>query len=106
MESVDIGRRMRAARALAGFEHIADLAKAIGEEGLSAATLGDIERGERPWRLRELRAIAVACQVPLGFLRDPDPFRPSDEELEWLGRWIAREQERRGASGDEPPTPG
>lgn len=68
----DIGRRIRAARALAEFPSVDDLARAIDESGLGTKTLRAIERGERPAQPRDLRAIAAACDVSVEFLTGPD----------------------------------
>lgn len=61
------GRRVKAARALAGLT-IEQLAERLTEEGrLGARTLRKIEAGDRPVRAMELREIARACDVPYGF---------------------------------------
>ena len=65
----DLARRVRAARALAGFESVEALADAIGQRGLSARTLRNIEQGRRHAEPRELAAIAEACDLTPQFFR-------------------------------------
>lgn len=61
-------RRMRAARALAGFKNVGDLADAIGADaGLGERTLRKLEGGESPLRPPAMREIAHACGLPYEF---------------------------------------
>lgn len=59
----DIRRRIKAARALAGYS-VSDLAERTAEQGLGERTLRKMESGERPARRMELDQIAVACGLP------------------------------------------
>lgn len=61
----EIANRMRAARALADIT-VEELAGRLGP-GLSAKTLGNMEREERVARTQDLRAIAAACELPYEF---------------------------------------
>lgn len=63
---MDVTRRIKAARALAGFDSRAALAAKL-DAGLGAKTLQKIESGERPVVQRELREIAEACGLPYEF---------------------------------------
>ncbi|HST69074.1 MAG TPA: helix-turn-helix transcriptional regulator [Solirubrobacterales bacterium] len=65
MAATEIGRRVRAARAYAGFRNRATLAQRLE---LSKETLQRIEGGEREVKRSELLAIAEACEVPMWFL--------------------------------------
>jgi transcriptional regulator with XRE-family HTH domain len=93
-EPIDIGRRLRAARILGGFETPKALADRIGEKGLGETTLRSIERGVREMEASEALVIAVACGLDPNFfyaplrtlsgrhqmlddVHGPDPDRPS-----------------------------
>jgi len=82
MEQRELRRRLLTARAWGEFDSREDLAEAIDEDGLGAAVLGQIERGERMARPRDLKAIADACSVPHALLLDDAfaPFRTLDPE--------------------------
>lgn len=67
MTSQQTQRRIRAARALAGFDSVDDLAAHVD---MGATTLRKMERGERPVRPRELREIAEACGLPYEFFTE------------------------------------
>lgn len=59
---------MRAARALAGFKSVADLAQAIPSEAdLGERTLRKFESGESELRPPVMREIAAACRLPYEF---------------------------------------
>lgn len=60
MDAMETGRRVRAARAYAGFSQEA-LARRVG---MGRGTLWKIEHGLREARPGELWEIARACQVP------------------------------------------
>jgi len=60
------GLRMKAARQLAGFTNVEDLAEHTGK-GLRPTVLRQIEREERRGEFRELREIAEACGLPVEF---------------------------------------
>lgn len=63
-----LGRRIRAARVLAGFDNMADLTAAIRETGLqiSDRTLYALERGEQPITWEILIALVLSMQPPGG----------------------------------------
>lgn len=67
MASSDTGRRIRAARAYAGFRNRAELAERLE---LSKETVQRIEVGQREIKRSELLAIAEACEVPMWFLEE------------------------------------
>lgn len=83
----ETSRRIRAARAYAGFRNRAALAERLE---LSKETLQRIEVGQREVKRSELLAIAEACEVPMWFLEggwegwhaldrrgeDPSPHNP------------------------------
>jgi transcriptional regulator with XRE-family HTH domain len=90
MARSEIGRRVRAARAYAGFRNRAALAERLE---LSKETVQRIEGGRREVKRSELLAIAEACEVPMWFLEEgwegwekepqgpaeePAPHRPQD----------------------------
>ena len=90
MSDSEIGRRVRAARAYAGFRNRATLAQRLE---LSKETVQRIEGGEREVKRSELLAIAEACEVPMWFLEggwegwrgaagkaeaEPNPHSPRD----------------------------
>lgn len=69
----EIARRLKAARQLAGFSNVEELAAAIGTEGLSAGTLFNVEQQRRVVRFHgqpvvlrphEAQAIARVCGLP------------------------------------------
>jgi transcriptional regulator with XRE-family HTH domain len=77
----EISRRLRAARALAvptedelaarkrpvvGIT-VEELAARVGQDGLGAKTIGNMERGDGPALKPQLREIAEACGVPYAF---------------------------------------
>lgn len=57
---------MKAARQLAGFTNVEELAEHTGK-GLRPTVLRQIEREERRGEFRELREIAEACGLPVEF---------------------------------------
>lgn len=63
------GRRLAAARVLAGMDTREQLARAINIPGLGAANLGNIERGERTLRDHEIPPIAEALGIDPAFFR-------------------------------------
>jgi len=85
MATSEIGRRIRTARAYAGFRNRANLAERLE---LSKETVQRIESGEREVKRSELLAIAEACEVPMWFL-----------ESGWEG-WRGA-----GSGANEEPTP-
>jgi transcriptional regulator with XRE-family HTH domain len=67
--SYDIGVRMRALRAMAGYGDMKQLAERLtargNGRGLKTKTLRSIEQGVRAADYRELREIAEACEMPV-----------------------------------------
>lgn len=76
-------RRLRAAQALGGFQSIDDIAAAIDRPGMSRKTLRRIfdENDKRTAKDYELEWIAAACEVPVSFLADDDPFAGDAPEV-------------------------
>lgn len=66
----ELRRRLRAARALVGVT-VEELAERLATEGLSAKTIGNVERGTRTIRPMELREIAAALGVSYEFFTVP-----------------------------------
>ena len=61
----EIARRVKAARAYAGYRNPKALAAAIGEPGLGDGVIRQYEEARRPILKRsQLTAIAYACQLP------------------------------------------
>lgn len=58
-------RRLRAARELAGYERVDDLAAAIGERGFGKTTLYEFEQGKTSPLRSHLLRIADACGLPV-----------------------------------------
>jgi hypothetical protein len=59
--------RLRAARQLAGFKSVDQLAKALNQRGLKSTVLRDMENGKRRGELRDLRVVADGCGLPVEF---------------------------------------
>jgi transcriptional regulator with XRE-family HTH domain len=79
-------RRIRAARALAGFDDVADLASRVHSSArLSERTLRKLETGESDPTVPQLREIAATCGVAWEWFTHPDlahaPAR-DDPEIE------------------------
>src|SRR4051812_44910287 len=66
MDAPPIGRRLKAARHLAGLT-VPELAAALALPGLGAKTLGAIERGEREMRPQEIAPIADITGMPISY---------------------------------------
>jgi hypothetical protein len=103
-----IGPRMRAARQLAGFGQVEQLAAAIAQSGLKTGVLRKIEREERRGEFRELREIAEACRLPVEFFTadfsrlaeiSDDPRRVIAERLAAAGE---RSERRREGTHEDP----
>lgn len=62
MDSVELGRRIRAARAYAG--SLRALAERVSDHGISARTLRHLEQGEHLASSEQLEAVSRACGVP------------------------------------------
>jgi transcriptional regulator with XRE-family HTH domain len=60
-------RRLRAARIIAGYDRMEDLAATLNVAGLGTDTLYEIERGKRGIQRHELKLIAEACELPYEF---------------------------------------
>ncbi len=63
MDSVELGRRIRAARAYAGLS-VRALAEKVSDDGISARTLRHLEQGEHLATTEQLEAVSQACGVP------------------------------------------
>jgi transcriptional regulator with XRE-family HTH domain len=106
------GARMRAARHLAGYSRVEDLAEAINQEGLRTTVLREIEREQRRGEFRELREIAECCGLPVEFFTAD--FSRLGEISEDPRRVIAarlaaareRSRQRRGSKPEDPPSLG
>jgi len=79
----DYRNRMRAARALHDWSYH-DLADAVNEVGMGAATLQRAESGQATPAPRDLRAIAIACGVPYAFFTADLKTLGMDEETRAL----------------------
>ena len=101
----ELGRRLRAARELAGLRSVEALAAAINEPGLGTQKLRELERGEKTPAPRDLAAIADACGVSRSFFTAPDAAvrNPPEEQqpapalegaVERLGQQEAQIMER------------
>lgn len=75
MNEPSMGRRLRAARALAGVG-VDGLARLLDTNGLSVRTLRKIENGERPLRPMERREIARVLGIA-------DEFFEADFRRSW-----------------------
>jgi hypothetical protein len=68
LDQEQLRRRMRAARALAGYKVMSDLAAAIPKDSqLGERKLRALESGEDPLRPPAMREIAAACGLPYEF---------------------------------------
>ncbi len=67
MANMDVGRRIRAARELAGLRSVEALADRIDQRGFSDKTLYPWEQGKKIPTDEQLAVIARACGVPLSF---------------------------------------
>lgn len=100
MDREHILRRVKACRALAGFDSVENLADAIGSRGMSAGTLAQRESAAGPdYTIPELRAIANACGLPFEFFvadldRLPEITEPAQLRALQLAQ-AAAEQARR-----------
>lgn len=86
IDSQDLGRRVRAARVLAGIENIGVVTEAIGDLGIvvSDRTLYAIERGEQPVAYDLLVALINILQPP-GGLRFFNPAIREDLREQLIG---------------------
>lgn len=71
MTRLEQGRRVRAARVLAGFDTVEELSFVLNVAGLGTKTLRKVERGERQLRSMEAWALARVCGVRLSFFSAP-----------------------------------
>lgn len=103
----EVRRRLRAARALAGFT-VAELAQheLVAANGLTVSTIGETEREDRDAKPMELEILARACglrpdwfTVPLGHL--------GDSEVVWvaLARRLARIEQALDIANDDDDAP-
>jgi transcriptional regulator with XRE-family HTH domain len=112
-EEFGTGARLRAARHLAGFNSVEDLAKALGQRGLKTTVLREIETGRRRGDLRDLREVADRCRLPVEFFTAD--FSRLAEISEDPGKVIARRlrsvdarsgRQRDSTPADPPPPEG
>lgn len=68
---IPLALRLKAARALGGYESAVELAKAIDTPGLGVGPLRAMEQGKREARVTELIAIAAACGLREDFFDLP-----------------------------------
>lgn len=109
-EKQEIGRRMRAARAYAGFTRQQHLADKIRDEGFGKDAIANWETGNytRPLPKNTLAAVATACGLPVQFFyMDFGALSLLDEDeaqtLEW---WRARNDEPNEGEGHGLPNAG
>ena len=84
MDTVPIGRRLKAARQLADIT-VDELASRLDLPGLGAKTIGNIERGDRDIRPHEVEPIARVLEVPASFLVGDNPAGQPQLEGELAG---------------------
>lgn len=77
-----VRRRIRAARIIAGFDKVDDLALTLNIDGLKRDTLYEIESGKRAVRPHELRLIAEACGISPAFFEVDFAHLNADEPVE------------------------
>lgn len=95
LDSDQMARRIKAARALAGISSTDALARRMGVQGLSGETLRKIESGNRNVRPHELREIARACELPYAFFQvDFDVLEAFGGEPDLEDRIVDRVTER------------
>ena len=82
------GARLRAARHLAGFNSVDELADALNQRGLKSTVLREIETERRGGELRDLREVADRCGLPVEFFTAD--FSRLAEISEEPGKVIAR----------------
>src|SRR4051812_29872155 len=71
-DDVEVGRRIAAARKRAGMKTRKELTDRAGIPRLGPATLGKIERGERPLGPHEAPLLARAVEVPVAYFYESD----------------------------------
>lgn len=77
------GRRLRAARTLAGYDNISEFADALNYPRLGERTLRKIEAGDRGLEDHEIIAISVLCDLsPEWFTADLTRIAQVDERIE------------------------
>lgn len=114
MEQFEIGPRIKAARHLAGFDGVQNLAAAIkaagNSRGLGTTKLRQMERGKQSATAGELGEIAHACGLPLSWFTadfgrldeiSGDPRQLIAQQLALAGE---RSASRRGGTTEVPPT--
>ena len=92
MTTEQVGRRIVAARAIAGIGSVDRLAYLIGRDGFGARTLRKVESGEREASEEELLWIATACGLPFEFFTQPFErmmSEPADEILHRIEHALA-----------------
>jgi transcriptional regulator with XRE-family HTH domain len=96
MDAPPIGRRLKAARRLAGLT-VPELAAALALPGLGAKTLGAIERGEREMRPHEIAPIADITGMPISYFaaKTGEPLWPEPAGLgQGVEERLARMEDR------------
>lgn len=90
-DPVEIGRRIRAAQTLGGFDSVEDLAEAINAAGMSAKTIRRMIDPEYPRKPEsyELVAIARACNIPESFFTGDFGFVDEQTELQTIHQDVA-----------------
>lgn len=81
-QSIDLGRRIKAAQILGGFASVEQLATAINAAGMSAKTLRRMIDADDPRQPEhhELVAIARACDVPESFFSADFEFQNGEDD--------------------------
>ena len=95
-QSAAFRQRFKAARMLAGHKSAEALAEKIGEHGLGAKVIRNIEQGRAVPEPRDLEAIAKACGVPIewfvvDFSRLPELVADREQAIR---RLLEQERER------------
>lgn len=81
VDTDELARRLRTARAYGGFRSVEAVADAINQKGLGVKTLRNIESGTRTAQKRDIQAIAEVCGLPPEFFTADDPFAGQSSDL-------------------------
>lgn len=100
MDGVSTGRRLKAARTLANVT-VPQLAKRLSLPGLSAGTLGAIERGERDLRPQEVAPLADELGIPRTFFTGAAVFSDGESQLDRIEAQVANERSERERLADQ-----
>lgn len=82
VDTDELARRLRTARAYGGFRSVEAVAEAINQKGLGVKTLRNIESGTRTAQKRDIQAIAEVCGLPPEFFTAADPFAGQPADLD------------------------